>query len=81
MCLANPDNLYILYLPHGGTTTLNFKLDHDPKPARYTAQWFNPRTGKFSAIPTSAEAPTWTTPESPDKEDWAILLQKTPGAP
>jgi hypothetical protein len=68
-CLAEPGKLYAIYLPHGGKTTA--KLDT----GRYSAAWFNPRTGEKKALP-EAEGPKWTSPTAPDNGDWALLLKK-----
>ena len=41
LCLAKPGELFIIYLPGGGTTTV------DQAPLQGTYQWFNPRIGEF----------------------------------
>ena len=43
-CLAEPGQQYLVYLPHGGKADV--KLDE----GKYQAQWFNPRSGQWSAI-------------------------------
>jgi hypothetical protein len=69
-CLAVPGNYYVIYLPSGGHMTAKLK------PGRYEAKWFNPRTGKYSAA-GMAEGVAWTSPVTPDREDWVILLKRS----
>jgi hypothetical protein len=68
-CLAEPGRCYAVYLPRGGKATIRLKE------GRYRANWFNPRSGATKGLP-AAEGPTWTSPESPDNGDWALLLRK-----
>jgi hypothetical protein len=67
-CLACPGRLYLIYLPKGGRATLRLE------PGRYSARWFNPRTGAFSRLP-DATGPEWTSPGTADAQDWALVLQ------
>jgi hypothetical protein len=41
-CLADPGNTYVVYLPKGGKVTVALRK----ATARFTAEWFNPSTGK-----------------------------------
>jgi hypothetical protein len=68
-CLAEPGQLYAVYLPRGGNVAVQLE------PGRYTATWFNPRSGETKAA-AAAEGPSWTSPQSPDSGDWALLLLK-----
>ena len=68
-CLAEPGIRYVIYLPHAGKVTVRLE------PGRYEAKWFNPRSGEYSTAPI-AEGPAWTSPESPDEDDWVILLTR-----
>jgi hypothetical protein len=68
-CLAEPGRLYAVYLPRGGTVTVKLEA------GRYGATWFNPRSGETKAA-AGAEGPNWTSPQSPDSGDWALLLKK-----
>jgi hypothetical protein len=40
-CLAKPGELYLVYLPKGGTTD----LDLSASSGDFNVKWFNPRTG------------------------------------
>jgi hypothetical protein len=68
-CLAKPGEIYAVYLPHGGTTTVRLG------DGSFRAAWFNPSTGQRTPSP-SAQGPVWTSPLTPDDHDWALLLQK-----
>ena len=68
-CLAEPGRLYTVYLPQCGNVTI--KLIQ----GCYQANWFNPRTGKATPL-LPAEGSTWTSPEAPDRGDWALLLKR-----
>ena len=71
-CVADPGHTYAVYLPHGGKVTVQLA------PGRYKAYWFSAVSGETIALP-DAEGPSWTSPESPDGNDWAILLQRSSG--
>ena len=68
-CLAEQGKVYAVYLPKGGSVTVQLK------DGRYQASRFNPRSGESKPLPP-AEGPRWTSPESPDSSDWALLLRK-----
>jgi hypothetical protein len=68
-CLAEPGRCYAVYLPRGGKATVRLEE------GRYRASWFNPRSGETKAL-SAATGPAWTSPESPDSGDWALLLRK-----
>jgi hypothetical protein len=70
-CLAEPGELYAVYLPHGG------RVDVKLSAGRYQGVWWNAMTGEQTALPgvTVASAP-WTSPEMPANSDWALLLRR-----
>jgi hypothetical protein len=68
-CLAEPGNLYVVYLPNGGDATVKLSA------GRYEVKWFNPRTGAYAASSVAA-GPAWTSPAAPDKEDWVLLFRR-----
>jgi collagenase-like protein with putative collagen-binding domain len=68
-CLAKPRETYAVYLPQGGKVTI--KLE----PGTYSALWFSALSGEKIVLP-SAQGPLWTSPEAPDRNDWALLLQR-----
>ncbi len=73
-CLADPGSLYVVYLPHGRPTTMTLAS------GTYRTTLFNPRTGESRNLP-NAVAPQWLSPQTPDSEDWAFLLQHLSDAP
>ncbi len=48
-CLANPGELYLVYLPHGEQT----QLDLSEAEGQFAQSRLNPRTGEVSSKPTS----------------------------
>lgn len=71
MCLAQPENLYAVYLPNPQAVTV--KLGN----ANYQARWFDPRKGAWHDLP-AANGPVWTCAAPPGDGDWALLLKKDP---
>ena len=75
-CLADPGNLYVVYLPHAGKVTV--KLE----PGTYRGEWFNAASGQRIPLTEDATGPSWSSPGPPDDSgwanthDWALLLQK-----
>ena len=67
-CLANPGRTYAVYLPHGGSATIHME------PGHYRAHWFSALTGELIELPP-VDGPDWKSPEAPDQNDWALLLQ------
>ena len=67
-CLADPGKTYVVYLPHPGKVTVQLQNGN------YKALWFSAATGEKIDLPDVTEA-SWTSPPSPDQNDWAILLQ------
>jgi hypothetical protein len=67
-CVADPGKTYAVYLPHGGTVTLQLQK------GTYRAYWFSATTGEKIDLPDVQDA-LWTSPAAPDGNDWAILLQ------
>jgi hypothetical protein len=69
-CLANPGEIYAVYLPRGGKVTIKLKR------GTYQAEWFGPATGQSLVVGT-ANSSAWTSPLAPDDNDWALLLRRT----
>jgi len=67
-CLAEPGKVYAVYLQHGGKTTVKVGK------GKFKAHWFNPRNSETKPLP-AGEGESWTSPDAPDKDDWALLLQ------
>lgn len=76
-CLAKQDELYIVYLPEGGTTDLDLK---DAR-GEFSVLWFNPRSG--GALIASdvkqvrgGNAVMLGQPPQESDQDWVILVRK-----
>lgn len=63
-CFAKPGELYLVYLPSGGSTKLDIK-------GQYTLQWFNPRDGSKGDTASFKETLT-----APDANDWLAILRR-----
>jgi hypothetical protein len=76
-CFAKPGELYLVYLPDGGTT----QLDLRGATGDFKVQWFNPRTGgalvdgSQKAVKGSAEVDLGQ-PPSEANEDWLVVVKK-----
>jgi hypothetical protein len=68
-CLAKPGEIYAVYLPHAGKVSVRLE------PGRYEAYWFSAVSCEKIPVPP-ADGPSWTSPEAPGRDDWALLLQK-----
>jgi hypothetical protein len=68
-CLAQPGELYAVYLPKEGAVTVHLE------PGAYEANWFNAFTGETIPLPT-VQGPDWTSPRTPGWLDWALLLRR-----
>ncbi len=71
-CLAQPGQLYLVYLPSGRAAT----LDLTAVAGKFSVAWFNPRTG--GALQPGAEikagAPAALT--APDANDWLAVVRR-----
>jgi hypothetical protein len=67
LCLAAECEVYVVYLPHGGSC----KLDLPGAGQGFDASWFNPREGKPHG---SAKPVGGAVFEAPDAEDWVLLV-------
>ena len=69
-CLNHEDSVYALYLPEGGTVTLDL-----PKGNKYTVSWWNPENGidgNFQNETTIKGGSRKIVP--PGKGDWALRV-------
>ncbi|MGZ8937771.1 MAG: DUF5060 domain-containing protein [Limisphaerales bacterium] len=70
-CLTHKDDLYLVYLPNGGTAKLN------AGPGKYTVEIFNPRTGgDLTKSPEGTGILNLTSPNNETAEDWLFLVRK-----
>jgi hypothetical protein len=66
-CLSQPGEIYAVYLPKEGNVTIALE------PGTYSARWFGATTGQVVPLPP-VSGPSWTSPTTPDRLDWALLL-------
>ena len=76
-CFTRPGNIYVIYLPNGGSTYLDLSDDT----SSYTIHWFNPRTAGSmqSRMLSEVKGPGKISIGLPPKDaakDWVVLLQK-----
>ena len=76
-CLADPGRRYVVYLPTGGTTS----LDLGAGAGRYSVHWFDPRTGGALQAGSVREVRgpgrvELGAPPSAANEDWVILVRR-----
>jgi uncharacterized protein DUF4038/collagenase-like protein with putative collagen-binding domain len=72
-CVAQPGEIYAIYLPSAGKVTVRLE------PGRYEATWFNAFNGEKIAL-GPVYGRSWTSPEAPSHNDWALLLLKESSA-
>jgi hypothetical protein len=76
-CLAKKGQIYVIYLPSGGTT----KLDLGDSYASLTVRWYNPRTGgklQISSVKTITGPGSVAIgyPPADSDKDWVALIKR-----
>ena len=76
-CLAKPGEIYVVYLPDGGSAELDLGNSHSV----FKVQWFNPRKGGLLQAGSMKEVsgPGYISLGEPPKDkakDWVILINK-----
>lgn len=78
-CLAKPGEVYLVYLPAGGTAP----LDLSDARGSFAVKWFNPRTGgaleegTVKVGPSGGRVMLGPPSREPD-QDWLIVLRRSP---
>ncbi len=78
-CLAKEGEIYVVYLPSGGSTNLTINQD-----ATYNVKWYDPRNGgslqdgSVTSISGTGDKSLGNAPSS-TSEDWAILVTNASG--
>jgi hypothetical protein len=76
-CLAKPGELYLVYLPKGGTT----ELDLSGATGRLIVKWFNPRSGgalqdgSVKSVSAGGQAALGAPPADASK-DWLVVIRR-----
>ena len=72
-CFAKPGELYLVYLPNGGTTD----LDLTAAKGTFTVKWFNPREGGYlKPAGTTLNSGSKSAISAPDDNDWLAVIRK-----
>jgi len=74
-CFAAPGEVYVVYLPEGGSTELALE------PGNYTVHWYNPRRGGPLQVGSAqqVQGSGWRSlgqPPAEAQQDWAVLLRR-----
>ncbi len=77
--LATVENKTFVVYFYGENTALA-RLKNLQIGKRYSAQWFDPRTGTYSSISESFASTdgTWPVPQRPTRTDWVLLVRLKP---
>lgn len=76
-CLARPGEVYVVFLPEGGTTTLDLGGSRES----FTVRWYNPRTGSrlLRATVARVRGPgpvNLGAPPAESDQDWVVLVRR-----
>jgi hypothetical protein len=78
-CFAKAGDVYLVYLPAGGTAT----LDLSKTSGQFTIGWFDPRNGgpvkrgSVASVKGGASAALGAPPDNP-AEDWLVVVRRSP---
>jgi hypothetical protein len=81
-CLAKPDDVYLVYLPNGGSTDLDLAAAR----GAFAVRWFNPRDGgdlrrgTVESVKAGASV-TLGQPPSDTSEDWLVVIRRSAAEP
>src|SRR5688572_11189730 len=77
-CFAKANDVYLVYLPSGNTTT----LDLSKATGQFTVEWFDPRNGgalkkgSVTTVKGGAPAGLGVPPDNPS-EDWLVVVRRS----
>ena len=71
-CLAEPGSLYLVYLPKGGSCT----LDLAAAAGEFRVAWFNPREGGALRAGPAVRGGGPVTLTAPDQQDWLAVVRR-----
>ncbi|HEU0141468.1 MAG TPA: DUF4038 domain-containing protein, partial [Bryobacteraceae bacterium] len=72
ICFAAPGEVCVVYVPRGGRP---IEVDAKLLKPGIAAQWFDPRTGKYSAAQDGSSSDGWLSFQVPDEDDWVLLIR------
>ena len=76
-CIAKPGEVYLVYLPNGGTTDLDLSVAK----GAFTVKWFNPRAGGDllnGSVNTvnGGGSVSLGNPPADATEDWLVVIRR-----
>ncbi len=71
-CLAQPGELYLVYLPAGGAA----RLDLSAAAGDFTVAWFNPREGGALQPSGTVRGGARVTLSAPNADDWLAIVRR-----
>jgi hypothetical protein len=71
-CLAKPGELYLVYLPDGGTCEIDLAVEK----GEFSVSWFNPRTGGALVPAGKTVGGNVAKLTAPDPNDWLAVVTK-----
>jgi hypothetical protein len=71
-CFAKPGELYLVYLPEGGTE----QLDLTGATGTFSCKWFNPRTGGALQAGEKVKSGEIVSLVAPSKDDWLAVVKR-----
>lgn len=79
-CLAKPGELYVVYLPEGGTS----ERDLSREKGRFSVRWFNPRIGgelrqTDQGSVSGGKTVSLGSPPQESKQDWVGIVRRIKG--
>ncbi len=72
-CLAKPGELYLVYLPEGGTVDLDLK---SPAGVAFSLVWFNPRDGSTTGQGSITGGSSIQLVAPTTSDDWLALIRR-----
>jgi hypothetical protein len=79
-CLADPGREYLVYLPQGGSVTIDLRTPgrlHDPA-ARYAVEWFFPSIGRTLTLGKALAGGDYAVTTAPYTGDAVLYLKRIP---
>jgi hypothetical protein len=75
---ADGTDTLLLYFPPGAKVSPSACLVRMPEDAHYRAEWFDPRTGKRTALSAAlaVQHSRLLLPRRPDEQDWMLLVKR-----
>lgn len=75
---ADGNKTYLVYFPRGKPLSMKVWLVNIPSGAKYSAEWFDPRTARKAKLREAliASESRLELPRTNDEQDWVLILRK-----